>query len=360
MIDLIREPFCRQHRQDMDTEVVSPAVHYTISFVYFVLAILSFSLNSVVLFTFVMDHSLLFPANLLVLSIAIADWLMGVVANFMGGVANASGSAAFGDKTCIFYGFVTTLLGLGAMLHHAAFAVDRYLVITRPMAAQHSMVRMLAVIGLLWVFALMWSLFPLLGWSAYVPEAGNIACSIRWQSSRSVDTSYIICLFIFFYFGPLGVIGYCYTMVYLNVRYMTRNAQKIWGPNAAATMETVQASWKMAKIALVMVIGFFLAWTPYAVVSFYSAFYVADDITPVFAALPSMFAKTSTFYNPIIYFFAYKSFRESLVKSWRRYRNRNAVVPLNQASNSAFVISARASRNFDDSTSVEEIPLSVA
>lgn len=345
----------------MDIEspaALSPTVHHTIAFVYILFGLLSFFLNSVVIFTFVMDHSLLFPANLLVVSIAIADWLMGVVANFMGGAANASGSAAFGDASCTFYAFFSTFLGLGAMLHHAAFAVDRYLVISRPMEAQHSMGRMLAVIGFLWAFSLIWSVFPLLGWSAYVPEAGNIACSIRWQSTRTVDTSYIVCLFVFFYFLPLAIIVFCYTFVFLNVRYMTRNAQKIWGTNAAATMETIQASWKMAKIALVMVIGFFFAWTPYAVVSFYSAFGFADDVPILVAAIPSMFAKTSTFYNPIIYFFAYKSFRESLVKSWRRYRNRNVVMPFNQASHSAFVISSRASRNFNDSTSVEEIPLS--
>lgn len=344
----------------MDGEVqtvLSPTVHHAVAFVYVFLALASFLLNSIVLLTFYMDHSLLFPANILVLSIAISDWLMGVVANPMGGAANASGSAAFGETSCTFYAFLTTFLGLGTMLHHAAFAVDRYLVISRPMEAQHSMGRMLAVIGFLWAFALMWSVFPLLGWSAYVAEAGDIACSIRWQSTRSADTSYIVCLFVFFYFGPLATILFCYTLVFLNVRYMTRNAQKIWGANAAATMETIQASWRMAKIALVMVIGFFFAWTPYAVVSFYAAFGFADDVPTLVAAIPAMFAKTSNFYNPIIYFFFYKSFRESLAKSWRRYRNRNAVMPFNQASNSAFVINSRTSRFMHDSTSVEVIPL---
>lgn len=346
----------------MDAEVqsdLSPAVHYSIAFIYILFGLLSFSLNSIVLFTFVMDHSLLFPANLLVLSLATADWLIGVVANPMGGIANASGSGAFVETSyCTFYAFFTTFVGLGAMLHHAAFAVDRYLVISRPMASRHSMGRMLAVIGFLWSFSFLWSLFPLLSWSAYVPEGGNIACSIRWQSTRSSDTSYIVCLFIFFYFVPLAIIVFCYTFVYLNVRFMTRNAQKIWGTNAAATLETVQASWKMAKIAIVMVVGFFVAWTPYAVVSFYAAFGFADNVPTLVAAIPALFAKTSTFYNPIIYFFAYKSFRESLVKSWRRYRNRNAVMPFNQASHSAFVISARDTRAFNDSTSVEEIPFS--
>lgn len=345
----------------MDEEL-SPTGYHSIATVYFLLALASFSLNSIVILTFVLDRSLLFQTNLLVLSIAISDWLMGVVANPMGGAANASGSASFGPGTsCTFYGFFTTLLGLGSMLHHAAFAVDRYLVISRPMDGPHTIVRMLTVIGSLWAFALMWSVFPLLGWSAYVPEGGDIACSIRWQSTRSADTSYIACLFIFFYFIPLALIVSCYSFMFSHVRYMTRNAQRMWGANAAATLETVQASWRMAKVGLTMVIGFFFAWTPYAVVSFYAAFGSADNVPILVAAIPSLFAKTSTLYNPIIYFFTYKAFRESLVSSWRRHRNRNGIQPvlpsINQHSNQALVVNSGNSRHRGNSTSVEDVPM---
>ena len=341
-----------------DSHDLSPTAHYIIAFIYFFLSFASFTLNSIVILTFIMDRSLLFPANMLVLSIAFSDWLLGVVAKPMGGVANVSVYFAFGEKSCTFYAFITTFLGLGTMLHHAAFALDRYLVITRPMEAQHSMSRVLTVIAFLWMFALLWSLFPLLGWSSYAPEAGNVACSIRWQSDRSTDASYIICLFIFFYFVPLSIIVACYIFMFKNVRSMTENAQRLWGANAAATLETVQASWKMAKTGLVMVLGFFFAWTPYAIVSFYAAFGSAEAVPILVAAIPALIAKTSTTYNPIIYFLSYKSFRESLMKTWRRYRNRNMVQPILHASGSAFVVSSRSSRVNDFcSTSVEDVSI---
>lgn len=342
-----------------ESVILSPAVHYAIAFIYFMLSIATVILNSIVLFTFIMDRSLLFPANFVILSIAVSDWLVGLVSETMGGVANASSNLVFSYETCLLYAFVTTFFGLGTMLQHAAFAFDRYLVISRPMKAQHSARQVLVAIALLWAFAFIWSLFPLFGWSAYGPEAGDIACSIRWQSSRATDTSYIIFLFVFFYFIPLTIIGASYIAIFRNVRYMTKNAQKIWGTNAAATLETVKASWKMAKIGMIMVFGFFFAWTPYAVVSFYAAFVSAEDVSIVVAAIPAIFAKTSTLYNPIIYFFTYKSFRESLLTSWRRYRNRNMVQPFHQASETGFVVRSRATRANDTnaSTSVEEITL---
>ena len=71
------------------------------------------------------------------------------------------------------------------------------------------------------------------------PRSWWHSCSLRWQSSQSSDVSYIICLFIFFYFGPLAIIVGCYTFMFKSVHYMTRNAQKIWGANSAATLETV-------------------------------------------------------------------------------------------------------------------------
>ena len=342
------------------TSVFSPSTYYCIAFIYFLLVVIPFVLNSIVLLTFIMDRSLVLPGNVFVINIAVADWLMAVISSPLGLAANISLAWSLGKTTCIYYGFVTTLLGLGVMLQHTAFAIDRYLVVSRPMESQVTMSRMLVVTGSLWTFALIWSLCPLFGWSAYVPEGGNIACSIRWQSSLGSDAAYIICLFVFFYFGPLAVIFTSYSRLFVNVRQMTKNAQKLWGPNAAATLETVQASWKMAKVALVMVIGYLFAWTPYAIVSLYSAFANPDNVSLLLAAVPALFAKTSTFYNPLIYFFTYKAFRESLLKTWQRYRNRNAVQPFHSASSRAFVVSQRDTRTnaFERSTSVEEIALS--
>lgn len=46
---------------------------------------------------------------------------------------------------------------------------------------------------------------------------------------------------------------------------------------------------------------FILAWTPYAVVSMYSAFINPDHITPLRATLPAMFAKSSFILSSMFY-----------------------------------------------------------
>lgn len=55
------------------------------------------------------------------------------------------------------------------------------------------------------------------------------------------------------------------------------------------------------KLSVAVCIGFFVAWSPYAVVSMWAAFGHIDNIPPLAFAMPAMFAKSSTIYNPIIY-----------------------------------------------------------
>lgn len=57
-------------------------------------------------------------------------------------------------------------------------------------------------------------------------------------------------------------------------------------------------------------IGFFVAWSPYALVSMWASFGNIEDIPPVAFAMPAMFAKSSTIYNPIIYLAIRPNFRK--------------------------------------------------
>ncbi|CAJ1072374.1 opsin 7%2C group member a [Xyrichtys novacula] len=65
----------------------------------------------------------------------------------------------------------------------------------------------------------------------------------------------------------------------------------------------------ITKLSVAVCIGFFAAWSPYAVVSMWAAFGHIENIHPVAFAMPAMFAKSSTIYNPIIYLMLRPNFR---------------------------------------------------
>ena len=313
---------------DRHSRPLDQAVYDFIATLYALLALVAFLLNTLVIFTFSRDRSLWLPTNLLVLSISIGDWLMAVMANPLGAAANASEAWPLTKGTCAFYAFLTTTLGFGAMLHHTAIAIERYLSISRPYMAELPNKVVYAVISGLWAFAFFWALFPLLGWSAYVPEGGNTACSIRWQSEDYRDASYIYTVFVCFFFGPVLAIAFSYALIYRSVKVMAVNAVRMWGPNAAPTLEIVNARAKTARMSFLMVAGFLMGWTPYAIASLYAVTGHAQEISAQHAVIPSMFAKTTIVYNPVIYFFTYRGFRISLKNSLRRLFLGNVVVPV--------------------------------
>ncbi|KAI4807569.1 hypothetical protein KUCAC02_027371, partial [Chaenocephalus aceratus] len=79
----------------------------------------------------------------------------------------------FGKKGCEIYAFCGALFGICSMITLMVIAVDRYVVITRPLASLGGMSRRkaLCILAAAWVYSAGWSLPPFFGWSAYVPEA---------------------------------------------------------------------------------------------------------------------------------------------------------------------------------------------
>ena len=297
-------------------EAFSKTVYYVIAGVYALLAVTGISLNTLVIVAFVRDRSLRTSSNRLILSIATGDWLHSLLAYPLG-IVSASQSWRMGGVSCTWYAFVTCFLSYGVILHHAAFSIERAVTITYCQVWIPIRGKLNFVISGLWTFALIWSLCPLFGWSAYVPEGAGVFCSIRWQSTDLLDMVFVGCLFFFFFFIPVVTMASAYSSIYHSMKKLTQNAHAIWGKRAAPTVEAIQAEKKTARMAFIMSICFVFAWTPYAVVSLYTFISTPQNLSPFVATIPSMFAKTSVCYNPIIYFLLYKKFRESLGQTFK-------------------------------------------
>ena len=302
-----------------NVEALSKHAHYGVAAVYALLAVTALSLNTLVLVAFIRDRGLRTPSNKIILSIAMGDLLHAALAFPFGIVANASHGWIMGAAKCSWYAFITIFLSFGIMLHHAALAIERAFMINCSFAVRPTERKLHFVIAGLWIFAMLWSTFPLFGWSAYAPEGASVLCSIRWQSSNPSNIAYIACIFFFFYAVPIVAIVTAYSLIYHNVNTMKRNAQQMWGDNAAPTLEAVRAESKTARMAFIMSFFFLFAWTPYAVVSLYAVIKVSEPIiSPLVTTLPALFAKTATCYNPVNYFLMNEKFRLSLCRTLRQ------------------------------------------
>ncbi|XP_048587689.1 visual pigment-like receptor peropsin [Nematostella vectensis] len=276
---------------------------------YIAIFVIGFVTNTIVVIIFISSQRLHTTPNLILFSMSVCDWLMAAMAKSVGIYGNARYWPTVGKVTCDYYAFATSAIGYASILHLAALAVEKRMAVVSPMTNSFNGRRMLVIIATLWGFAILWAVFPLIGWSSYGPEPGYVSCSITWYTTDHNNVSYIICVSVLFFLIPIVTMTFCFASIYHTIRNLSHEATARWGSDARATQETIRAKAKTAKMAFLMVMCFLFAWTPYAVVSLWTTFGDTHRIPALLGVLPSLFAKLSSCYNPIIYFFMYTKFR---------------------------------------------------
>lgn len=165
---------------------------------------------------------------------------------------------------CKMYAFCGALFGISSMINLLAISIERYLVITKPLKAIHwsSKRRTTLAILVVWLYSLAWSLAPLVGWSespqtaclftsskhksrlvfnyfimitenycflwfwhilfsllgSYIPEGLMTSCTWDYVTYTTASRSYTMMLCCFVFFIPLGIILYCYLLMFLSIR----------------------------------------------------------------------------------------------------------------------------------------------
>ena len=279
-----------------------------------VLALLGFFFNAITILTFNKNRYLLNISDLPVLSIAIADALSAAIVAPFAVAADFRATWPFGSDGCSWYACVSTIIGLGTMLHHTALAVEKCWKIHHPLTADVTHQQMSNSIVLIWLFTGLWGIFPLICWSSYGPEGTGASCSIKWQSHDLLDTSFITCIFVIFFLLPIVSMVASYAIIYNDLKQMEKRAKSKWNDAAQQTLEVLLARKRTVWTGFIMVASFVVVWTPYAIVSFYAAFGKRQSIPPLAATIPSVFAKASLFLSPIVYVIRYKRFRKEVKK----------------------------------------------
>lgn len=109
--------------------------------------------------------------------------------------------------------------GIVSLISLAVLSYERYSTMMAPTEADPSNYRKISLgIALSWVYSLIWTLPPLLGWSHYGPEGPGTTCSVDWKAKTANNISYIICLFVFCLIVPFLVIVFCYGKLLCAIR----------------------------------------------------------------------------------------------------------------------------------------------
>uniref|UniRef100_A0A8D3BNL6 Opsin 4a (melanopsin) n=1 Tax=Scophthalmus maximus TaxID=52904 RepID=A0A8D3BNL6_SCOMX len=298
--------------------------HYIIGSVILVIGITGMVGNFLVIYAFSRSRSLRTPANMFIINLAITDLLMCVTQTPIFFTTSMHKRWIFGEKGCEVYAFCGALFGICSMITLTVIAIDRYFVITRPLTSIGvlSRKRALLALGAAWIYSLGWSLPPFFGWSAYVPEGLLTSCTWDYMTFTPSVRAYTMLLFIFVFFLPLFIIIYCYFCIFRAIRSTNQAVGKFTGSthshgssrDSVKSYHRLQNEWKMAKIALIVILLYVISWSPYSSVALTAFAGYADMLTPYMNSVPAVIAKASAIHNPIIYAITHPKYRVALAK----------------------------------------------
>ncbi|XP_033881642.1 melanopsin-A isoform X2 [Acipenser ruthenus] len=293
--------------------------HYIIGAVILAVGITGMLGNFLVIYAFSRCKSLRTPANMFIINLAITDFLMSVTQAPIFFTTSLHKRWIFGEKGCELYAFCGALFGICSMITLMVIAIDRYFVITRPLASIGVMSRKRALLILsgAWLYSLGWSLPPFFGWSAYVPEGLLTSCTWDYMTFTPSVRAYTMLLFIFIFFIPLIIVMYCYFFIFRAIRSTNKAVHKISSDDNKESMKQYQRiknEWKMAKIALIVILLYVISWSPYSVVALTAFAGYSDMLTPYMNSVPAVIAKASAIHNPIIYAITHPKYRIAIAK----------------------------------------------
>ncbi|KAH3696647.1 hypothetical protein DPMN_084123 [Dreissena polymorpha] len=289
-----------------------------IGVVFVVLMILGLLLNSAVLFTFKSTPRLRTHTNMFIMGCVGGDLSMVIIGFPFIIIPCFRGLWDFGEVMCASYGFMMSVLAVANMTILAVIAVDRFIVIMNfRIAKKITRFHCVLILVLCYVYGLCWATPPLLGWGNFDLEPNRLTCGPDWRNGDSSVRSYNYALFTMIFCVSGTVIFVSYAGIFLQVRKHRINSVSV--PLTATRLLEIH----VASSAFLMIMGFFAAWSPYAVLSLWTMFNDVSKLSPTVAIFAPMFAKSACVWNPLIYAFKNNELRNALFNKVSRSFRQN-------------------------------------
>jgi len=286
----------------------------------FIMGVLSVAGNFVVIWVFMNTKSLRSPANMFVVNLAFSDFcMMGFMCPPI--LVNCYYQMwSFSGLFCEIYACIGSICGTASIWSMVFITLDRYNVIVKgiaakPLTSNGALLRILFV----WAQTIFWCALPFFGFNRYVPEGNMTACGTDYLSDDLWGHLYLYLYAIDCYIFPLFLIIFCYTFILKAVstheRQMREQAKKMGVKSLRNDPEAKKQSneCRLAKVALMTVSLWFIAWTPYFIINIGGINY-PQIITPLFSIWGSVFAKANAVYNPIVYAISHPKYRAAMEK----------------------------------------------
>ncbi|XP_049446139.1 opsin 8, group member b [Epinephelus fuscoguttatus] len=295
---------------DIYASTLSPAMDIGTGCYLLVIAVLSIVGNLLVLIMAIKRSSRMKPPELLSVNLAVTH-LGAAVTMYPLSVASAWNHHWIGgDVTCLYYSLAGFFFGVASIMNLTILAIVRFIVALNLHSPDEKIswkkTKILCIWT--WLYALIWAMLPILGWGRYGPEPFGLSCSLAWGEMKHEGFSFVITMFSFNFLIPTIIIIFCYFGIAFKLYFTYKKSMN----NSNRVPNIVKLHRRLLVIAVLISVGFIACWAPYSMVSLWSIFRDSSTIPPEVTLLPCMFAKSSTVYNPLIYYIFSQSFKREV------------------------------------------------
>ncbi|KAL2091806.1 hypothetical protein ACEWY4_011604 [Coilia grayii] len=282
--------------------------------------------NVLVCWAVALNTNLQSITNFFVVSLAVADIAVGVLAiPFSVAISTGFCSHFYG---CLFIACFVLVLTQSSIFSLLAIAIDRYIAIKIPLSRYNSLVtgeRARGIIGVCWVLSVAIGLTPMLGWHRVHAESlSNSSCPpgiVRCLFEEVVGMDYMV---YFNFLGcvllPLLLMLQIYLCIFMAARRQLRCIEQEAALAEHRSRSTLQREVQVAK-SLAIIVGLFaVCWLPLHVINCFTLFCPQCKHAPDWVMYVAIIlSHANSVVNPFIYAYRIQEFRHTFRKIVRHH-----------------------------------------
>ncbi|KAM4772388.1 adenosine receptor A3-like [Rhinophrynus dorsalis] len=262
--------------------------------------------NILVCTAFITDRKLWTVTNYFLLSLSMADVCVGAFA-IPCAILTSIGVPYNNLKLCLLMLSILIMLTVCSTLSLLAIAVDRYIAILIPLRYESIMTPTNTIIAIVaaWIIALMGGLVPMMGW--HKTPSSDAYCLF----TQVVDMTYMVYFFTFTFFAlPLTVMLIIYARIFAAVRKQIQlTTGRHQGDFVGKQEVGIKKEIKTASSLFTIIFLFILCWAPLHIMNGLILLCSHCYVPPVILDTGIILSHANSAFNPILYAYKLKSFR---------------------------------------------------